>query len=117
MLALSICSVFGMIRTDSEEVKDRIVTDGNFLTGDYERSMHSYEIEAYLLPKTGEVEVNLCKVGLSEVYIIDSTGQTIDYSYVNTDLPTTVYLSTNGPGLYCLVIISNIYYAEGYFTL
>ena len=117
ILALGTFSVLGMVYTDSEEEIDRIITDGNFLTGAYERSMYSYEIESYLLPMIGEVEVNLCNLGTSEIYIIDSTGQTIDYSCVNTDMPTTVRLSTNGPGRYSLVVISDIYYAEGYFTL
>lgn len=118
MLVVSTFTMFGISNMSSDEEKKRIDTDIQIGKGGlYGRTMDSYELDAYLFLRTGEVEVNLFNVGASEVYIVDSTGRTIDYTYVNTDIPSTIYLSTNGPGSYYLVIVSDTCYAEGYFTL
>ena len=118
MLAFSTFTMLGMSNTNSDEEKERIETVKKVFTGGLiPRSIDSYVIDSYLFLKTGEVEVSLFNTGESDVYIIDSTGQTIDYSSINTDILSTVYLSTNGPGSYYLVIVSDTCYAEGYFTL
>ena len=118
MLAISTFTMFGMSNTNSDEEKKRIDTDIEIGKGGfYERTTAYSELEAYLLPRTGEVEVNLLGIGLSEVYIIDPTGQIVDYTSVNTDMPSTIYLSTNGAGNYQLIIISETCYAVGQFTL
>ena len=119
MLAISSFAMSGMSLRDSDDAKQRIETETNIHLGDTGllRSPYYYELDAYLFLRTGEVEVNLFNVGESEVYIVDSTGRTIDYTFINTDVPATLYLSTNGPGNYCLVIVSDTCYAEGYFTL
>lgn len=117
MLAISTFAMFGTSVRNSEEVKTRIETVVTGKGNDLVRTQPPYQLEAYLITRTGEVEVDLFGLGSSEIYIIDSNGQTIDYSYVNTDVPLTIYLSTNGPGNYYLVIISDTCYAEGYFTL
>lgn len=117
MLAFSTFTMLGMSNTNSDEEKERIETVKKVFTGGLiPRSIDSYVIDAYLLLRTGEVEVSLFNTGESEVYIIDSTGQTVDYTSVITDIPSTIYLSTNGPGSYYLVIVSDIYYAEGHFS-
>lgn len=118
MLVVSTFTMFGISNMSSDEEKKRIDTDIQIGKGGlYGRTMDSYELDAYLFLRTGEVEVNLFNVGETEIYIVDSTGRTIDYTYVNTDIPSTIYLSTNGPGSYYLVIVSDTCYAEGYFTL
>lgn len=117
MLAISTFAMFGTSVRNSEEVKTRIETVVFGKGNDLVRSPVPYELEAYLITRTGEVEVNLFGLGLSEVYIIDSYGQTVDYSYVNTDTPTTVYLSTSGPAYYSVVIFTDTYYAEGHFMI
>lgn len=118
MLVVSTFTMFGISNMSSDEEKKRIDTDIQIGKGGlYGRTMDSYELDAYLFLRTGEVEVNLFKVGETEIYIVDSTGRTVDYTYVNTDIPSTIYLSTNGPGSYYLVIVSDTCYAEGYFTL
>lgn len=118
MLVVSTFTMFGISNMSSDEEKKRIDTDIQIGKGGlYGRTMDSYELDAYLFLRTGEVEVNLFNVGETDIYIVDSTGRTIDYTYVNTDIPSTIYLSTNGPGSYCLVIVSDTCYAEGYFTL
>lgn len=117
MLAISTFAMFGTSVRNSEEVKTRIETVVFGKGNDLVRSPVPYELEAYLITRTGEVEVNLFGLGFSEVYIIDSYGQTVDYSYVNTDTPTTVYLSTSGPAYYSVVIFTDTYYAEGHFMI
>lgn len=119
MLALSICSVSGMPNRLSDDAKSRIETVIKIVTGglDVDRSISFYTIEAFVFPATGIVEVNLSDIGMAEVYVVDSNNQIVDYDSVNTDIPSTVYLSTNGPGTYCLIIISDNCYAEGYFTI
>ena len=119
MLAISTVIMSGMSNTNSDKEKTRIETETNIHLGDTGilRSPYYYELDAYLFLRTGEVEVNLFNVGESEVYIVDSTGRTIDYTYINTDVPATLYLSTNGPGSYYLVIVSDTCYAEGYFSI
>lgn len=118
MLVVSTFTMFGISNMSSDEEKKRIDTDIQIGKGGlYGRTMDSYELDAYLFLRTGEVEVNLFNVGETEIYIVDSTGRTVDYTYANTDVPATLYLSTNGPGNYCLVIVSDTCYTEGYFTL
>lgn len=117
MLAISTFAMFGTSVRNSEEVKTRIETVVFGKGNDLVRSPVPYELEAYIISRTGEVEVNLFGLGFSEVYIIDSYGQTVDYSYVNTDTPTTVYLSTSGPAYYSVVIFTDTYYAEGHFMI
>ena len=117
MLAISTFAMFGTSVRNSEEVKTRIETVVFGKGNDLVRSSVPYELEAYIITRTGEVEVNLFGLGFSEVYIIDSYGQTVDYSYVNTDTPTTVYLSTSGPAYYSVVIFTDTYYAEGHFMI
>ena len=119
MLTIISFAMSGMSLRDSDDAKQRIETETNIHLGDTGllRSPYYYELDAYLFLRTGEVEVYLFNVGESEVYIVDSTGRTIDYTYINTDVPATLYLSTNGPGNYQPVIISDTCYAAGYFTL
>lgn len=117
MLIISTCTMLGMSITDSDAEKKRIDTDIRIVMGGVlGRTLNSFELDAYLMPTTGDVEVNLLGIGHSEVYILDSDGRTIDYSSVNTDIPTTVYLSTGAPGSYSVVIMSDTCYAEGHFT-
>lgn len=118
MLAVSAVIMSGMSNPNSDKEKERIETVKKVVTGGLiPRSIDSHVIDAYLLHRTGVVEVSLFNTGESEVYIIDSTGQTVDYTSVITDIPSTIYLSTNGPGSYYLVIVSDTCCAEGYFTL
>lgn len=119
MLALSICSVSGMPNRFSDDAKSRIETEIKISTGglDVDRSISLYTIEAFLFPATGIVEVNLSDIGMAEVYVVDSNNQIVDYDSVNTDIPSSVYLSTNGSGNYYVVIVSATHYAEGAFAI
>ena len=118
MLAINTVIMSGMSNPNSDKEKERIETEKKvFFGGLIPRSIDSYVIDAYLFLKTGDVEVSLFNIGESEIYILDSARQTVDYSSADTDIPSTIYLSTNGPGGYYLVVVSDTCYAEGYFTL
>ena len=117
MLAISTFAMSGTSVRNSEEVKTRIETVVFGKGNDLVRSPIPYELEAYLITRTGEVEVNLLGLGLSEVYILDSNGRTIDYSFANTDIPTTLFLSVGARGSYSVVIVSDTCYAEGHFMI
>ena len=119
MLALSICSVSGMPNRLSDDAKSRIETVIKIVTGglDVDRSISFYTIEAFVFPATGIVEVNLSDIGMAEVYVVDSNNQIVDYDSVNTDIPSSVYLSTNGSGDYYVIIASATHYAEGAFAI
>ena len=119
MLALSICSVSGMPNRLSDDAKSRIETVIKIVTGglDVDRSISLYTIEAFIFPATGIVEVNLSDIGMAEVYVVDSNNQIVDYDSVNTDIPSSVYLSTNGSGNYYVIIASATHYAEGAFAI
>ena len=119
MLAFSTFTMLGMSNMTSDEEKNRIETVTKFIARKkpLDRSIDSsYVLEAYLVHRTEEVEISLYNIGAVDIYIIDSNSQTVDYSYVNTDIPSTIYLSTNGPGSYYLVVVSETCYAEGHFT-
>ena len=119
MLALSICSVSGMPNRLSDDAKSRIETVIKIVTGglDVDRSINFYTIEAFVFPATGIVEVNLSNIGMAEVYVVDSNNQIVDYDSVNTDISSSVYLSTNGSGNYYVIIASATHYAEGAFAI
>ena len=79
MLVISTCTMLGMSITDSDAEKKRIDTDIRIVMGGVlGRTLNSFELDAYLMPTTGDVEVNLLGIGHSEVYILDSDGRTID---------------------------------------
>jgi hypothetical protein len=104
---------------DQEMTQIKIIRTETAPSTGIDRSLNinTSNISAYIVNATNEVEVNIWGIGETEVYILDSTGQTVDYSSVNTDIPSTIYLSTNGPGCYYLVIISDTCYAEGAFAI
>ena len=83
---------------------------------DHGRSADHF-IDAYLYSDTGVVEVNIFDMGITEVYIIDSSNQLVDYTSINTDIVPTSYLSTSGSGYYSIVIMSDTCYAEGHFMI
>lgn len=120
MLALSLISMSEKTYaiSDNTRTKTRIEIETRHTTSDMpiDRSVHSATVTAYLFPATGIVEVQLFNVGVSDIYIVDSYNNIVDYDSASTD-PSTVYLSINKAGLYYLIIISDTVYAEGSFSL
>ena len=118
LLIFSFGNAMGNNAIINEVTKTRIPIDHTTHDAlkDHGRSAAHF-MDAYLYTETGVVEVNISDMGITEVYIIDSSNQFVDYTSINTDIVPTSYLSTNGPGNYYLVIVSDTCYAEGYFTL
>ncbi len=118
LLIFSFGNAMGNNAIINEVTKTRIPIDHTTHDAlkDHDRSADHF-IDAYLYSDTGVVEVNIFDMGITEVYIIDSSNQLVDYTSINTDIVPTSYLSTNGPGSYYLVIVSDTCYAEGYFSI
>lgn len=116
LLIFSFGNAMGNNAIINEVTKTRIPIDHTTHDAlkDHGRSVDHF-IDAYLYTETGVVEVNISNMGITEVYIIDSSNQLVDYISVNTDTVPTVYLSTSGSGYYSIVIMSVACYAEGYF--
>lgn len=117
LLIFSFGNAMGNNAIINEVTKTRIPIDHTTHDAlkDHDRSADHF-MDAYLYTETGVVEVNISDMGITEVYIINSSNQLVDYISINTDAAPTVYLSTNGPGCYSIVIVSNTCYAEGHFT-
>ncbi len=90
--------------------KENVTTDE-----DFERSLFMPMIEAYYYPATSEVEIELYEIGEANVYIVDTYGQIVDETVVDTDMPTTIFLDASlCVGYFYVVIYSNVVNAEGF---
>ena len=118
LLIFSFGNAMGNNAIINEVTKTRIPIDHTTHDAlkDHGRSTDNF-IDAYLYTETGVVEVNISDMGITEVYIIGSSNQLVDYTSINTDAVPTVYLSTNGPDYYSIVIVSDNCYAEGHFMI
>lgn len=116
MLLVSVISAYGINKNsnDSEKIimeidKTKIKSSTNI-----ERSIDFTTIEAYVYPNQGLIEVVLCNIGNASVRLINSNNQVVSYDYVNTDMPTTIYLNIlSRSGTYYLEIVSDTWYAVG----
>lgn len=118
LLIFSFGNAMGNNAIINEVTKTRIPIDHTTHDAlkDHGRSADHF-MDAYLYTETGVVEVNISDMGITEVYIINSSNQLVDYISINTDAVPTVYLSTNGPDYYSIVIVSDTCYAEGHFMI
>lgn len=81
-----------------------------------EREQGAYSIEAYYDRTREEVTFDLYNIGTATLYIIDSRGEIVDETTVETDVPTKAYLSTSlaQRGEFMVAVCSEYIYAEGY---
>lgn len=87
-------------------------------TDTQERSLHYWEVEAYVHPTLGEVEVNLYNIGNATVSLVNANGIVVDSTEVNTSIPSTVTLQVDGSSNnYYIVVFSPTIYAEGSFEI
>ena len=122
MLCLATFSAFGQNNGDSEtpvpvgitvHVKEAIASTDN-----QERSLQYWEVEAYVHPTSGEVEVNLYNIGNAAISLVNANGKVVDSTEVGTNIPSTVTLQTDGSSnIYYIVVISPTIYAEGCFEI
>ena len=116
LLLAGVVSAYGTTNGSNESNKNSIELkreEGN-VTNDRERSVEYSVIEAYLYPGSGIVEVTLFNIGGATVSLIDSNNQIVCLETVETEVATTLYLTTpTVNGTYNIVIASSNWYAEG----
>lgn len=116
LVMASVISAYGMIKLDSDSVLFKINTQKIQVgTGpNMERSIDYMTVEACAYPSQGLVEVSLYNIGNASVSLINSNGQVVSSDYVQTDIPTVVYLDTySTSGTFYLEVVSDTWYAEG----
>lgn len=87
-------------------------------TDTQERSLHYWEVDAYIYPASGEVEINLYNIGNATVSLVNANGKVVDTTEVDTNIPATVTLQTDGSSnTYYIVVFSRSIYAEGSFEI
>ncbi len=107
---------FCFAQQSSSSEKTFIEIDRRYVnTGDqYERSLFMPNVEAYYYPVTGDVEFELYEIGEADVYIVDSSGNIVDETVVDTDVPITIFLDASScAGYFYVVVCSDFVYAEG----
>lgn len=122
MLCLATLCAFGQNNGDSETPAPIIMqqhkTKTQSTTDTQERSLHYWEVDAYVHPISGEVEVNLYNIGNATVSLVDANGEVVDTAEVETSIPSTVTLQVDGScNIYYIVVISPTIYAEGSFEI
>ena len=87
-------------------------------TDTQERSLQYWEVDAYVHPTSGEVEVNLYNIGNATVSLVNANGIVVGSTEVDTSIPSTVTLQVDGSSsTYYIVVFSPTIYAEGSFEI
>ena len=87
-------------------------------SGTQERSLYYRELNAYVYPISGVVEVSLYNIGDAIVSLVNAYGEVIDSAEVDTSIPSTVTLQIDGSSkTYYIVVSSSRIYAEGYIEI
>ena len=87
-------------------------------TDTQERSLHYWELDAYVYPTSGIVEVSLYNIGDATISLVNANGEVVDTAEVDTSIPSTVTLQVDGSSnIYYIVVTSPRIYAEGSFEI
>ena len=121
MLCLATFSAFGQNNGDSETIvhvgMEAHINMNQSTTDTQERSLHYWELNAYVYPTSGIVEVSLYNIGDATISLVNANGEVVDTDDVETSIPSTVTLQTDGSSnIYYIVVISPTIYAEGSFV-
>ena len=111
------CLANGSVELDQQLTQIEIVKTETSPSTGIDRSMNDSNISAYIIDGMNQVLVNLEGTGEASIYILDSSGEVVDYAESDTACASMVVLSANGPGNYYIVIIADTCYAEGVFTI
>lgn len=122
MLCLATLCTFGQSNGDSDTpvpvgltVHEKEVMS---TTDTQERSLHNWELDAYVYPISGVVEVSLYNIGIATISLVNANGKVVDSTEVDTNIPTTVTLQTNdSSNAYYIVVSSTFIYVEGSFEI
>lgn len=122
MLCLATFSAFGQNSGDTETpvpVGLTVHEQEIILSSDtQERSLHYWELNAYVHPVSEEVEVNLYNIGNAIISLVNANGEVVDTAEVETSIPSTVTLQVDGSSnIYYIVVTSPTIYAEGSFEI
>ena len=122
MLCLATVSTFGQSSGDSGTPIPIIMQsheNSTVSTSDtQERSLHYWELEAYVYLKDKLVEVDLYNIGNATVSLVNANGKVVDSTEVDTSIPSTVTLQVDGSSnVYYIVVLSPMIYAEGSFEI
>ncbi len=122
MLCLATLCAFGQNNGDSETpvpiIMQQHKTKTQSTTDTQERSLHYWELDAYVYPTSGIVEVSLYYIGDATISLVNANGEVIDTAEVETSIPATVTLQTDGSSnTYYIVVFSRSIYAEGSFEI
>ena len=83
-----------------------------------ERSILYWELNAYVYPTSGVVEVNLYNIGNVTISLVNADGEVVDSAEVDTSIPSTVTLQVDdSSNIYYIVVTSSTIYAEGCFGI
>jgi len=77
----------------------------------------SYNVRAYINYDSELLELECYGIGDADIYIVDSNNQVIDQIIVFDGTPTSYIPMPEEHGNYVLVIWSEKYYGEGFFTI
>ena len=87
-------------------------------TDTQERSLHYWELDAYVYPTSGIVEVSLYNIGDATISLVNANGKVVDSAEVDTNIPSTVTLQIDGSNnVFYIVVLSPMIYAEGSFEI
>lgn len=122
MLCLTTLCAFGQSSGDSGAPVAVIMevhkTITQSTTDTQERSLHYWELNAYVYPTSGVVEVNLYNIGYVTVSLVNANGEVVDSIEVDTSIPSIVTQQVDvSSNTYYIVVISPIIYAEGSFEI
>ncbi len=122
MLCLATLCAFGQNNGDSETpvpiIMQQHKTKTQSTTDTQERSLHYWELDAYVYPTSGIVEVSLYNIGDATISLVNANGEVVDTAEVETSIPATVTLQTDGSSnTYYIVVFSRSIYAEGSFEI
>ncbi|MBR3984242.1 MAG: hypothetical protein IKJ92_04685 [Bacteroidaceae bacterium] len=122
MLCLATLCAFGQNCGDSDTPVPIIMmghTNTNQSNSDnQERSILYWELNAYVYPTSGVVEVNLYNIGNVTISLVNADGEVVDSAEVDTSIPSTVTLQVDdSSNIYYIVVTSSTIYAEGCFGI
>lgn len=115
LISISFCYSMQASTMESQQVTFRQIDKKKFDYGDFERSNNHPIIEAFYYPEINDVEIELYNIGVANIYIIDTTGEVLEHTIIDTDTYTTATLSTAlCKGNFYIIIDADYMYAEGY---
>ena len=99
-----------------EEKKTAIELEkNNFDYQEVERSNKVIIMNVFFNAERNKIECELYNIGTAQIYLVDTTGSVVNETFVETDVPTSIELSSAlCKGDFHIIIISDHIHAEGF---